>query len=77
MQRTMNAGPSRRSSSLPASGDVAGCVHVRAMHVGRQRLCGDVGHVLARVDLADRDASVRDVLSHLQVAPIDVSRALA
>eukprot|EP00965_Chrysotila_dentata_P049067 1627259-Pleurochrysis_carterae.AAC.1 len=73
----MNAAPSRRSSSVPASGDVAGCVYVLAMHVGRQRFCKDVGHVLARVNLADLDASVRDVLSNLQVAPVAVSRALA
>eukprot|EP00965_Chrysotila_dentata_P137895 4561033-Pleurochrysis_carterae.AAC.1 len=72
----MNAGPSRRPLSLPASGDVASCVHVLAMHVGRQELCEDVGHVLARVDLADLDAFVRDAFSHLQVAPIDVPRAL-
>eukprot|EP00965_Chrysotila_dentata_P102723 3391231-Pleurochrysis_carterae.AAC.1 len=33
------------------------------MHIGRQRLREDFGHVLARVDLADLDASVRDVYS--------------
>eukprot|EP00965_Chrysotila_dentata_P246950 6207454-Pleurochrysis_carterae.AAC.4 len=77
MQRTINAGPSRRLLSLFASGDFAGRVHVLVMHVGKQRFCEDVRHVLARVDFADLDASVRDVLSNLQVAPIDVPRALA
>eukprot|EP00965_Chrysotila_dentata_P044784 1488542-Pleurochrysis_carterae.AAC.1 len=48
MQRTMKAGPSRRSLSLLASGHVVRRVHVLLMHVGRQRLGEDIGHVLTR-----------------------------
>eukprot|EP00965_Chrysotila_dentata_P151097 4994173-Pleurochrysis_carterae.AAC.1 len=47
------------------------------MHIGRHELGEDIGHVLGRVDLADLDAPMRDVLAYLQVAPIDVPRALA
>eukprot|EP00965_Chrysotila_dentata_P104761 3460347-Pleurochrysis_carterae.AAC.1 len=47
------------------------------MHGGQQRLSKDVGHVIVRSNLAYLDAPVRDVLPHLQVAPIDVPRTLA
>eukprot|EP00965_Chrysotila_dentata_P144706 4780249-Pleurochrysis_carterae.AAC.1 len=47
------------------------------MHGGWQRLRKDVGHVVVRSDLARFNFPVRDVLPHLQVASIDVPRALA
>eukprot|EP00965_Chrysotila_dentata_P100788 3329511-Pleurochrysis_carterae.AAC.4 len=76
MQRTTSAGPSRRLPSSLAS-DRASRVHMLVMLIGRQGLCEDVGHFLGRVDLADLDAPMRNVLAYLQVGPIDVLRALA
>eukprot|EP00965_Chrysotila_dentata_P258808 6213348-Pleurochrysis_carterae.AAC.3 len=57
----MNAGLSRTNvARLPNSlaSDIASRVHMRMMHLGRQGLGEDVGHILGRFDLADLDAPI-------------------
>eukprot|EP00965_Chrysotila_dentata_P050341 1667728-Pleurochrysis_carterae.AAC.2 len=46
------------------------------MHIRRQRLCEYVGHVVVRSYFAHLNVALCDVLAHLQVAPINMSRAL-
>eukprot|EP00965_Chrysotila_dentata_P015493 512654-Pleurochrysis_carterae.AAC.1 len=46
------------------------------MHAGWQQLCKNVGHIVIHSDLAQLHVAVRDVLSHLQIASIDMSREL-
>eukprot|EP00965_Chrysotila_dentata_P115493 3816729-Pleurochrysis_carterae.AAC.1 len=41
-----------------------------------QRLCEHVGVVVVGVYLAHLDESVRDVIPHLEITPINLSRAL-
>eukprot|EP00965_Chrysotila_dentata_P103660 3421583-Pleurochrysis_carterae.AAC.1 len=47
------------------------------MHRRRQRLGEDVGHVIIGMNLVHLNAPVSDVLSHFQVASIDMPRTLA
>eukprot|EP00965_Chrysotila_dentata_P131818 4358287-Pleurochrysis_carterae.AAC.1 len=47
------------------------------MRVRRRRFREDVRYVVVRPNLAHLNASVRHVLSHLQVASVNMSRALA
>eukprot|EP00965_Chrysotila_dentata_P061967 2053375-Pleurochrysis_carterae.AAC.1 len=49
--------------------------HVLSVHVRREGLGEDVGRVVIGVDLTHLDAPVRHIFSHLQVSPVDVSRA--
>eukprot|EP00965_Chrysotila_dentata_P205395 6182934-Pleurochrysis_carterae.AAC.1 len=50
--------------------------HVLSVYVRRERLGEDVGRVVIGVDLAHLVAPVRHVIAHLQILPIDMSRAL-
>eukprot|EP00965_Chrysotila_dentata_P113327 3745170-Pleurochrysis_carterae.AAC.1 len=65
----MIAGPARRGDMSRLTPACRG--HMLVMYRGRQRLGEDVGHVVVGVDLACLDMPVSDVLSHLQVAPVD------
>eukprot|EP00965_Chrysotila_dentata_P005309 174241-Pleurochrysis_carterae.AAC.2 len=69
------AGSPLKQLQLTTSNDARG-IHMFEMHACRQRLCKHVGHVVVRSYLAHLDVAVGDVLAHLQIAPIDMSRAL-
>eukprot|EP00965_Chrysotila_dentata_P119743 3959394-Pleurochrysis_carterae.AAC.1 len=68
----MKAGPAHRSSFLLAASKAARSIHMLVIHACRQRLCKHVGHVVVRPYVAHFDAAVRDVLAHLQIAPVNM-----
>eukprot|EP00965_Chrysotila_dentata_P142505 4710843-Pleurochrysis_carterae.AAC.1 len=64
----MRAGPARRSFEQCLRSDTASSVHMLVVRFCRKRFREDVRHVVVRSNPAHLDASVRHVLSHLQVA---------
>eukprot|EP00965_Chrysotila_dentata_P248004 6208091-Pleurochrysis_carterae.AAC.1 len=77
MQRTIIAGPGRRSLiSLTLCSDVASGVHMLVMHMHRQRLGEHVRDVLGDIELAHFNALVLHAVALLQILAIDVARAL-
>eukprot|EP00965_Chrysotila_dentata_P153551 5074988-Pleurochrysis_carterae.AAC.2 len=76
MQRTMKAGPARRRIGHCPQSNATSSVPAFVMHARGKQFREYVDHVVVRTNLAHLDVAMRHVLAYLEVASIDMPRAL-